>query len=181
VASKLEELLKKDGYSVSRHRFSDILRETLTLWGIPHGRENEQLLPQIMHAGPGFGEGALSRAMKVRLGKNDADIGILDGVRWREDEKMLRELPKEGIQSAIIHVTASPGRRYARLAVRNRAGEAKTSRADFDRQEKARTEIEIPDIGGRADITLINDEDDIGKLYKEIEKAYTRSLKPLLS
>ncbi len=138
-------------------------------------------MPQVMHASTAFGEGALSRAMKIRLAKNEADVGILDGVLWLEDEKMLRALPEEGIKMVIVHVTAAPDRRYARLSARNRTGEAKTTRADFDRQEKAKTEIEIPAIGGRADITLVNEYDDIAKFHKEIEKAYVTLLGPLLS
>src|SRR5579871_3912175 len=91
VAQKLNELLIADGYSVKRHTFSEILRETLDAWGIPHGRENEQLLAVIMNDEHGFKEGALSRAMKARLSKSNDDVAILDGARWLSDEKMLRE------------------------------------------------------------------------------------------
>ena len=48
AANIFAELLQKDGYSVSRHRFSDILRDTLDLWGLPHGRINEQNMAQLM-------------------------------------------------------------------------------------------------------------------------------------
>jgi hypothetical protein len=48
VGNKLQMLFEADGMSVSRHRFSDILRDTLNLWGMPHGRANEQMLAQIM-------------------------------------------------------------------------------------------------------------------------------------
>src|SRR5271170_751569 len=95
VAIKLEELFHADNVTVSRHRFSDILRDTLDLWSIPHGRGNEQVLAQIMqrpggHDGiaAGFPEGVLARAMKYRLSKNTAEVGILDGARWEVDEKM---------------------------------------------------------------------------------------------
>lgn len=181
VADKLEELLERDGHTVSRHRFSDILRETLTLWGIPHGRANEQLLPQVMHAPNAFGEGALSYAVKNRLMKDEAEVGILDGARWLEDEKMLRQFPEEGISSVIIYVTASPDQRFARLQARNRAGESKTTRAEFDRQEKAKNEVEIADIGSRADITLANDADNIEIFQKEVAREYEKRIKPLLA
>jgi dephospho-CoA kinase len=180
ATEKLEGLFKNDGCTVSRHRFSDILRETLTLWGIPHGRTNEQLLPQIMHAPNAFGEGALSRAVKNRLMKDHADVGILDGVRWAEDEKMLRALPAEGIPSMIIYVTASPERRYARLKARNRTGEAAQTWEDFERHEKAKTEVDIPAIGARADVILENDDDDLEKFRKKIEAAYRDRIRPML-
>src|ERR1700683_4829424 len=86
VANTLETLIQADGYSVSRHRFSDILRDTLDLWGMPHGRANEQILAQIMQRPGAFPEGVLSRAIKHRLLHNTADVGILDGVRWDVDE-----------------------------------------------------------------------------------------------
>lgn len=180
AAEKLEELLKRDGYSVSRHRFSDILRETLTLWDIPHGRRNEQVLAQIMVAGTAYGAGALAHAVKNRLMHNTADVGILDGMRWIPDEKMLREFPAARVASAIIYVTASPDRRFARLALRNRAGEKDISRAEFDRQEQAPNEIEITDIGSRADIVLANDSDDIAAFQKNIAQEYEKRIKPLL-
>src|SRR4051812_8444313 len=91
-ANVTEELLKKDGHSVSRHRFSDILRDTLDLWGIPHGRINEQNMAQLMVIPEFFGKDTLSNAMKIRLMKNPQDVGIIDGVRWFSDEAMLRNL-----------------------------------------------------------------------------------------
>src|SRR5271170_4309509 len=81
VAIKLEELFHGDGATVSRHRFSDILRDTLDLWGMPHGRGNEQILAQIMQRPGGFPEGVLSHAVKTRMMKDTADVGILDGAR----------------------------------------------------------------------------------------------------
>jgi dephospho-CoA kinase len=80
-ANLFEQLLVEDGYSVSRHTFSEILRETLDLWDIPHGRDNEQKMAIIMNAETGFKDGALSRAMRKRLMEDTADVTILDGVR----------------------------------------------------------------------------------------------------
>src|SRR5690348_13256577 len=118
AANILEELLRADGHTVSRHRFSDPLRETLTLWGLPHGRENEQLMAQLMVAPGFFGPATLTNAVNARLARDTADVGILDGVRWHEDEKMIRAFPKAGIKSLMVYVTASQDRRYARLLAR---------------------------------------------------------------
>lgn len=52
VANKLEELVKKDGYSVSRHRFSDVLRDTLDLWGMEH-RAGQRATARADHAEAG--------------------------------------------------------------------------------------------------------------------------------
>jgi dephospho-CoA kinase len=171
-ANLLEKLLIEDGYSVSRHTFSEILGETLDLWGIPHGRDNEQKMAIIMNADTGFKDGALSRAMERRIIKEDADVTILDGVRWLGDEKMLRGLNDKGIKSILIYIPADGEVRYARLLGRNRAGESATTWEDFSRQEKVRSEVDIPDIGSRAEIVLENNYDHIEQFHRDIERVY---------
>jgi dephospho-CoA kinase len=171
-ANLLKKLLLEDGYSVSRHTFSEILRETLDLWGIPHGRDNEQRLSIMMNAETGFGDGALSRAIKHRIMNEDVDVTILDGVRWLGDETMLRSLTDVGIKSILIYITADPKVRYGRLLARNRARESTTTWEDFERQGHARTEVDIPDIGGRAEIVLENNYDDVEHFHRDINRVY---------
>lgn len=180
VADKLEALIKASGHPVSRHRFSDILRETLTLWGMPHGRANEQMLAQIMQRPGAFDQGVLSRAVKHRLSQNTSEVGILDGMRWDTDENMVREFPADGIKSIIIYVDADADHRYARMRARNRTGEATTTREQFDELNKQPNEIYIPEIGSRADITLVNNYDAITDFEKDINAAYAKSIAPLL-
>lgn len=180
AADELAALLQKDGYTVSRHRFSDILRETLDIWGIPHGRANEQKLAIIMNHESGFTDGALPRAMKHRLSNASEDVAILDGMRWLADETMLRAFPKEGLRSLVVYINASEGTRYERLEKRNRANEAKTTRKEFAQQNTVRTEVEIPDIGSRADIIIENEFNDRGALQKELEAIYKKEIRPLL-
>lgn len=180
VANRLEQLFRVSNITVSRHRFSDVLRDTLDLWGMPHGRENEQILAQIMQRPGAFPEGVLSRAVKHRLAKDAADVGILDGVRWKVDEDMIREFPADGIKSIIIYVAASDDTRFARLTARNRSGEATTTRDQFDALNRQPNEIGIPEIGGRADIQLTNDHANIADFEKDIDAAYERAIRPLL-
>jgi dephospho-CoA kinase len=171
-ANLLDKLLIEDGYRVSRHTFSDILRDTLDLWNIPHTRDNLQRMSIIMNADSGFGDGALSRAMRARLMHDESDVTILDGVRWLGDEAMIRSLGDEGIKTIVIYISADVHVRYARLLERNRAGESATSWEDFERQEKARTETDIPDIGSRAEIALVNDYDDVSRFASDINRVY---------
>jgi len=180
VGNKIADLIKADGISVSRHRFSDILRDTLDLWGMPHGRANEQILAQIMQRPGAFPEGVLSRAMKHRLKQNTADVGILDGVRWDSDEAMIREFPQESIASLIIYVDTDDDHRYARLIARNRSGEASTTREQFAELNRQPNETFIPIIGTRADIKLVNNYEAIADFEKDIVTAYEQSIKPLL-
>lgn len=171
-ANLLEKLLIEDGYSVSRHTFSEILRETLDLWDIPHGRDNEQKMAIIMNAETGFGDGALSRAMRKRLMEDDADVAILDGVRWLGDEKMIRGLNDDGIKSVFVYISADPKVRYARLLARNRAGEGATTWEKFQQQNQMKNEIDIPDIGSRAEIALENNYDDVSLFERDINRIY---------
>ena len=171
-ANLFEKLLVEDGYSVSRHTFSDILRDTVALWNIPADRENLQKMAIIMNAETGFGDGALSRAMKRRLANDTSDVTILDGVRWTGDEKMIRSLNDEGIKTIFIYIEADSKIRYARLMKRNRVGEGATTWEEFEHQEKARTEIDIPEIGSRAEILLQNNFTDVNDFRKEIERVY---------
>jgi hypothetical protein len=112
----LEQLLREDGYSVSRHTFSDILRDTLGLWDLPHTRDNLQKMAIVMNAESGFGDGSLSRAMRRRLMEDTADVTILDGVRWLGDEKMIRSLNDDGIKTVMVYIAADAKVRYGRLA-----------------------------------------------------------------
>jgi dephospho-CoA kinase len=172
VATKLEELIIKDGFTVRRHRFSDILRDTLDLWGISHGRANEQILAQIMQRPGTFPEGVLARATKHRLMKDTADVGILDGMRWDVDETMLREFPAEGISSLIIYVDADDDHRYSRLIARNRNNEGVTTREQFVIMNQQQNEKYIPHIGDHADITFINNFTAVSDFEEIIETAY---------
>lgn len=180
VANTLEALLLKDGYSVSRHRFSDVLRDTLDLWGMPHGRDNEQKLAQLMQRPGAFPEGVLSRAVKNRLSKNTADVGILDGVRWIVDEQMIREFPAAGIKSIIVYIDADENHRFARLQARNRSGEAAATREAFKTTNQQPTETSIADIGSRADIKLINNYETVAEFEKDIEAVYREKIKSLI-
>jgi dephospho-CoA kinase len=180
VANTLETLIKADGISVSRHRFSDVLRDTLDLWGMPHGRANEQILAQIMQRPGEFPEGVLAHAVKYRLSEDTADVGILDGMRWDVDEKMLREFPATGIKSVVIYIDADDDHRYARLILRNRSGEAATTREQFKVLHQQQTEIFIPEIGKKADVQLTNNYEKIEDFEKDIEKVYREKIKPLL-
>lgn len=171
-ANTLEKLLVEDGYTVSRHTFSEILKETLDLWDIPRGRDNEQKMAIVMNADTGFGDGALSRAMRHRLVGDTADVAILDGVRWLGDERMIRGLNDEGVKTVLIYITADPKVRYARLVARNRSGEGTTTWEKFLQQNQMKNEVDIPDIGSRAEIAIENNYDDVERFERDINRIY---------
>lgn len=138
-------------HSVAVICFSDLLAETLTLWGMPVTRKNLQQLAGIMNTG--FGEGTLTHAIRERIKLQSSDMVLLDGVRWESDWRMIRELPN----SMLIYLTAKPKIRYERLKLRNqKVGESEATIEQFLEEEKAYTEIFIAKIGADADHTIEN-------------------------
>lgn len=133
----------------SRHRFSDIINESLTLWHLSQTRENQQKFGQMMNIG--FGEGTLANAVRARVMSGDAPIIVVDGIRRASEEEMIRSIPG----SVVLYVTAPVEVRYGRPRL-SRPGEHEKTFEQFLREEAAPTEIEIPTIGARADYKIEN-------------------------
>jgi dephospho-CoA kinase len=101
--------------------------------------------------------GILAQLIKDRAFENTARIVVLDGVRWWQDVKMLRELPN----NILVYITAPAELRFERLKKRNeKVGEAEMSWEQFLEEEKAENEIYIPKIGEKADYKILNDKNE---------------------
>lgn len=146
-------------------RFSDILRETLELWSLELSRTNYQQLSIAMNKT--FGKGTLSRALYNNVLKKEADIVILDGVRWLSDEELLSSFPHK----FMIYITADVEKRYQRVVKRKeKIGEGDATLEQFKAEEKVKTETLIPKIGKRADIKIDNNGtlEDLKKLVNQL-------------
>ncbi len=162
------------GKTVGRMATSTILGETLDHWGIPRTRRALQDLAIIMNEH--YGDGTLANAAKKRILECKADIVVFDGVRWGSDEKMLRALPN----SLIIYVTAGSDIRYNRIKGRKeKVGESATPKEQFLIEEKIRTELEIPEIGSRADAKIVN-EGTIEEYKKKVDEVWSKIVAPRL-
>lgn len=140
-----------EGKTIKQVRFSDILADTLKLWDIPQTRSNLQKLAITMDQG--FGLGTLTHAMYYRVSQENADIVVIDGIRWHTDVEMLRKLPR----NILIYITADIETRYQRLKTRSeKIAEQGLSFEQFMKEEKAKTELEISQLGTTADITIQN-------------------------
>ncbi len=146
--------LKELGRPVKHLRFSDILLDIVKQLEIPKEKvERWQLQDLAVALDKIFGKGSLTRAMKQRLQKYENELVILDGIRWRTDAEMLRELPN----NLLVYVTADPKVRYERAKRRNeKAGEGEMSFDKFMGEERVETEIYIPEIGKTADAKIEN-------------------------
>jgi dephospho-CoA kinase len=148
---------------IAHVKFSDLLKETLDLWSLPLTRTNLQDLAIIMDQH--FGEGTLAYAMKQRIKKLDADIVILDGVRWDADIKLINSFKKH----FLIYVTAEIKTRFKRISKRvEKVGEGKNYE-QFLKEEEKPNEVGIPRLGSNADFKIENNTS-ISNLTEQLKK-----------
>ncbi|MFH1430647.1 MAG: AAA family ATPase [Candidatus Uhrbacteria bacterium] len=167
--ARLLEEAAPSGVRVAQVRFSDVLRETLSLWHLEHSRANLQALARSM--AETFSAHAISDAVQHRIA-NAADLVIVDGVRWLADEQLIRSFP----QNTMVYITVPPEVRYRRLRERNEnIGETDASYEQFLVEEQARSERDIADIGSRADMSIVND-----RSIVELQQAATGILRHAL-
>lgn len=137
--------------NIRQVRFSDILAQTLIIWDIPNTRPNLQKLASIIN--DGFGAKALANAAKFSMEGDLADIIIFDGVRSKEEEKLVKSFKN----SILLYVTAPSKLRFERLKNRSeKVGEVGLSFGQFEIEEKSKREIEVPKIGKKADEKIEN-------------------------
>lgn len=133
-------------------RFSDILLETLELWGISPTRQNLQILPQIM--AQAYGLGSLTKAVAKRIQNCNKEVIIVEGVRWLVDEKLIYSFDP----NLMVYVTAPREKRYKRLIGRKeKKGEEFMTWEQFLKEDSAPNEVYIPSIGSRAKFKIVND------------------------
>ncbi len=138
------------GEEIALLSFSDVLRDTLVLWGLPVTRHNLQRLAIVMNME--FGEGTLTRAVLFRLEQLETEIVVVDGIRWLSDRDMLRSMPN----FVLVYIVADIQVRYVRRKAGQKTGEAEVSWEQFLEEEKAYTEQFIEEIGRGADCILEN-------------------------
>ncbi len=150
-------------------RFSDLLRETLKLWSLDPTRANLQDMAIIMEQH--FGQGTLANAIRQRISSLNADIVIVDGVRWMTDYHLIRSFPK----NILVAVSASIETRYQRTKQRGeKSDEANVSFEQFVAEEEKLTETSIDEISKQADIILDNNGsvDDFKKAVEDFTANY---------
>ncbi len=123
---------------------------------------------------PVLGPDWLANATKQKALREDADIVILDGVRWETDVEMVRSLQP----SLLIYIEASDEDRY-RWASENseKDNEQGLSQKQFDEQELAPSEVYIPQIKAQADFVFYNTSTLLDYL-QSIKRWHDKVLKP---
>lgn len=162
----LEEIAKDR--KIFHIRFSDILKQTLMLWDLALTRHNLQLLAQVMDNG--FGKGSLSNAISEQIAGSEADIIILDGIRWKTDLDLLNSFPNH----QLVYITADLEKRYNRLLLRGEKSEERISTlAQFKKEETAKNELLISRFGKKADFKIENN-GTLEDFKNEVKKFYQK-------
>jgi len=151
-------------YNASDYRFSTILRDVLDRLNIEVSRENLSSLSTSLRQS--FGEGLLAEAMKEDVSNDEHKVIIIDGIRRMTDMEHLKTLGN----FHLISVKVDDKIRYDRVVSRNEnAGDADKTYEEFDQDQKAEPEKEIPEVMSKADFEVVN-EGTLDELYEQIEK-----------
>ncbi len=158
--------------NIRQVRFSDILAQTLMIWDIPNTRANLQKLSLIMEEG--FGQSSLANAAKFSIEGDSADVTLFDGIRREAEMELVKKMPN----SILIYISANQKLRYDRLKKRSeKVGEVGLTFEQFLKEEASKAEINIPQLGKKADIKLENNNSmeefrsSILKVWSTLEKA----------
>lgn len=127
---------------ISRHTFSDPVREMLKESGIPVGRKVAQdFVMELIHK---HGAAALSKMMEERIWSDPNHRIILDGLRLWTDHQMIRRFPIYH----LVYITAPAELRYKRAKNNSdKIDEKNISFDEFCARETHPLERSIPWIG----------------------------------
>ncbi len=151
-------------YDALSLRFSQPLRDTLDRLHLEQNRENMSKLSLYLRKA--FGEDSLSKVMLADAANSSKDIVIVDGVRRLPD--IIHMETDEHFY--FVYVEADSEKRYARLIGRRQnSDDATKTPAQFEKDAKLETELQIRGLKERADF-IINNDGRLEELYAQVDK-----------
>jgi dephospho-CoA kinase len=142
-------LIEKEG--ASDYRFSTIIRNVADRLAIEKSRENLSKLSTLLRSN--FSEDIFAKAMAKDVKGDDSEVIVIDGIRRMTDIKYLKELK----EFKLISVYTDKEIRYKRVVERNEnIGDDKKTMEEFEEEEKAEPELEIPNVMEKADYKIVN-------------------------
>lgn len=136
---------------ITKVKSGGILIDLLKILNLPVTRQNLQKMVNCLK--DNFGGDIISKAVYARILATDSEVIIFDAVRWKSDEEMIRRF-ENGL---IVYIDTEKEIRYQRLKNRGeKEDERGLGREKFEKAELDSTEIDIPDIGSRADVVITN-------------------------
>lgn len=149
--------------SASQYRFSQILMDILARLHLPDTRENLQTLGTSLRKE--FGADVIVNALRHDLEEDSSKIVTIDGVRFANEVKMIRQFPN----NLVIFIEAPVEVRYERCVARGEKGEAGITFAQFIASEKKETEKYAAEIRALSDHVMDNSGTK-EELYRKIDK-----------
>ncbi|RMF89876.1 MAG: hypothetical protein D6733_05355 [Methanobacteriota archaeon] len=151
-------------YGAQCRRYSDILSDLLRRLHLPVERRSLQMMGATLREV--FGEDVLVQAMEGDLREAEADVVIVDGVRYPNEVRMLR-----GFEEGILFFVDAPAKvRFERIRKRGEKGEAEITFEEFLQAERRETERHLDEIREMADYRLDNS-GSFEDLYRQVREA----------
>ncbi|WP_456474681.1 AAA family ATPase [Candidatus Pyrohabitans sp.] len=144
-------------------RFSDILKDILQRLHMELRRENFIALGSALRRE--FGDGVIARALKQDILASDAQVVVVDGVRYPEEVEMIRSFEN----SVLVYIHAFSEVRYQRAVERGEKGEAAMGYEEFLKNDSAETEKRIDELVKLADYRIDNN-GTLEELYAALER-----------
>jgi dephospho-CoA kinase len=151
-------------YGAEGRRFSDILRDLLVRLHIPVERAALQSMGRTLREQ--FGDDILVKTLQKDLEAAEADIVMVDGIRYPNEVEMLRSFE----DNVLFFVDASPKIRFERVRKRAEKGEGKIDFDEFLRADERETERYLDEAKETADYRLDNS-GSFEDLYKQVDRA----------
>lgn len=153
-------------YQAVQYRYHEPLKEALEIFLGPKNVSRADLIWLSNNIRAKYGNQIISEALKRRIDRIESGIVVLNGMRIVEDLEFIQSLPN----SAVIYVTLDQKQRWERIYGRGERIDDAVSFEKFQEYEKAETEVQIPNIGGKADFRLENNgsKDDLCLKISEI-------------
>ena len=159
----------KTRYEAHLLRFADPIKETLSLFFERFSKDDQQWLAMLLKER--FGKDILGKALRPHIDAAEGLVSI-NGLRFPEDYDFVKTFSS----SFILYVTAPQKLRWERA---HKRGEKSDDREDFDYFQKLElvpTEVHIPEIGAKADFTIVNDQG-LSELLSATDAVMERILK----
>jgi len=162
------KFLQKE-YKSEVYRFSDVLKELLERLSMDVTRENLQALGRVLRVL--FGDNILVEALKQDISSSNADLVVVDGVRYHVEAEMVRSFEN----NILLYITAPEDVRYQRVLSRATRGEKNITLEEFKRNEENETERAIKKVGESTD-KVIENTGSIKELGEDIRKVLENKL-----
>lgn len=151
-------------YEAKKYRFSQIIDDLLARLYLPNSRDNEITIIQALREK--FGIEILAHVLKKDIEKDQPKLGVIDGIRFWEEVRILKTLP----DFVLVYLSAPLEQRFDRCLKRGEKADDSTMTLDkFKATETAPTERFIPEIGATAQEKIDNN-GTLEEFYQKIDQ-----------